>query len=474
MFRVVALQEVKGLAANRTWWSVMGLLVVLTVLAAFNGVARVDALTTIGQQLNRDEAELQSSLKGAVARYDPALSGDPPAVSSAGNVGLSLLGHYAVMPRGPLAALSVGQSDVQPAYYRVTAHPPHTFLNVSEIQNPLNQVSGSFDVAFVMIFVLPILIIAVSFDLMSREKEAGVLQLVAAQGVRLRDLILAKVAVRAVFILALLLALVLASAAIVGADMRDDGIRLQLASWFAVVSAYAFFWFALALAVNALNWPSVTNGVVLSNAWLVFVVVLPSFVNVAAGTLYPAPSRVELTTEMREATELADKESASARENYLFDHPEMAGAGATPDAFYVQVLATDAAVERVVTPILAKFEQQAQLRESAVGRLQYLSPAIATQQALNALAETGNETFADFTRQVMSFHDTWRGFFLGKIVKNERMAAADFDAIPAFEYTPPDLTKAISGAAPALIILVIGVLALMAWSARRYARYPVI
>ena len=27
MFRVVALQEVKGLAANRTWWSVMGLLV---------------------------------------------------------------------------------------------------------------------------------------------------------------------------------------------------------------------------------------------------------------------------------------------------------------------------------------------------------------------------------------------------------------------------------------------------------------
>lgn len=474
MFAVVATQEIKVLIANRTWWAVLGLLVVLTVLAAINGSARVAALGEVAAHLNQDEASLQTNLKNAVARYEAAPTGDPPAVTSAGNVGLSLLGHYAVMGRGPLAGLSVGQSDVQPAYYRVTAHPPHTFLNAAEIQNPLNQVSGSFDVAFVMIFVLPILIIAVSFDLMSREKEGGVLALVAAQGVRLRDLILAKIAVRAGFILVLLLLLVLASGLIVGADFGDGGIVLQLATWFAVLAAYAFFWFALALAINALNWPSVTNGVVLANIWLVFVVVLPSFVNVTASTLYPAPSRVELTTEMREATEIADKEAAAARENYLFDHPELAGAGATPDAFYIQVLATDASVEKVVIPIQAEFDAQGQRREATVGRLQYLSPAIAAQQALNALAQTNNENFADFTRQVLQFHDTWRGYFVGKIVKSERLTAAAFDAIPAFAYVAPGAEAAVEAAMPALIFLAVIVIVLTAWSARRFARYPIV
>lgn len=474
MFKVLFAQELKVLGSNRMWWVILGLLVVLTVFAAFNGAARIEHLSGIAARLNQDEAAVAASLKAGVARYEANPAGDPPAVASPGNVGLSILGHYAVMEPGSLAALSVGQSDVQPGYYRVTAHPTYTFLNAAEIQNPLTQVAGSFDVAFVIIFVLPILIIAISFDAMSREKEAGVLGLVAAQGIRLRDLILAKVIARAGIILIVLAVLILAAGLIAGANLSDPAVATQLLAWFAVTAAYAFFWFALCLAVNAFNWPSVTNGVVLANLWLVFVVVLPSFVNVAAATLYPAPSRVELTTEMREATEAADKQAASAREAYLFDHPELAGAGATPDAFYIQVLATDASVERAVQPIMAKFTAQAALREGAVGRLQYLSPAIAAQQALNALSETGNERFADFTRQVLDFHGNWRGFFSGKIIKGEKMKAADFDAIPKFTYAPPAPSVALNAAAGTLGFLALAVIVLTLWSARKYARYPVV
>ncbi|MDX2225089.1 MAG: DUF3526 domain-containing protein [Rhodospirillaceae bacterium] len=474
MFGIVLGQELKGLVANRTWWGILGLLVVLTVLAAANGAARFAQMAEVAKRLNQDELVVQQGMKAGAARYEANPVGDPPSVTSPGNVGLSILGHYAVKSFGPLAALSVGQSDVQPSYYRVTAHPAHTFLNASEIQNPLTQVAGSFDVAFVFIFVLPILIIAVSFDLMSREKEGGTLSLLAAQGVPLRSLILAKIAARAGMILLVLLVLVFVAGAIVGADLGDAAELGQLALVYAVVAAYAFFWFALALLINALDWPSVTNGVVLANLWLVFVVVLPSFVNIAASMLYPAPSRVELTTEMREATEIADKEAAESRDAYLFDHPELAGAGANIDAFYIQVLATDAAVEKVVMPILAKFDQQAQSREKVVGLLQYASPAIAAQEALNAIAGTGNARFTDFVGQVLAFHDNWRGFFTAKIIKGERMTAADFDAIPAFGYTAPPFTAAAAVAVGPLVALALAVIVLVAWAARRYARYPVI
>ncbi|NIP70532.1 MAG: hypothetical protein GTO04_15525, partial [Planctomycetales bacterium] len=90
------------------------------------------------------------------------------------------------------------------------------------------------------------------------------------------------------------------------------------------------FWFALALLINSWNWPSVTNGVVLANLWLVFVVVLPAFINIGATLLYPPPSRVELTTELRQASKEVEEEAAEAREQYYFDHPEYAEGG-TPD-----------------------------------------------------------------------------------------------------------------------------------------------
>jgi ABC-2 type transport system permease protein len=474
MFGIVFRQELKVLFANRTWWAILGLLAALTVLAAVNGQARFAQMQETAAQLNEGEAGTQAALKASVERYEKNPVGAPPSVASPGNVGLSILGHYAVMTHDALAPLSVGQSDVQPFYYRVTAHPSHTFLNASEIQNPLNQMTGSFDVAFVVIFVLPILIIAVTFDLMSREKEAGVLGLLAAQGVALRTLILAKTAARAAILLAVLLALVVLAAVLIGVDMSAPDTLLKLGLWFAVVAAYAFFWFALAFLINAMNWPSVTNGVVLANLWLFFVVVLPSVANVVASTLYPAPSRVELTTEMREATEEADKKAASAREAYLFDHPELAGAGAANEDFFVQVLATDAAVERVVAPIMAEFGAQAAKREGVVDLLQYTSPAIAAQQALNALAGTGNARFEDFTAQVLAFHAEWRGFFTTKIIKGERMTAAAFDAIPAFAYTAPGfslLQAAVDG--PLAFLLIAGAL-LIGWAVRRYATYPVV
>jgi ABC-2 type transport system permease protein len=474
MFGIVFRQELRVLFANRTWWGILGLLVVLTVFAALNGQARFAQMAATAAKLNQDEATTQAALKAGVARYDANPVGDPPSIASPGNVGLSILGHYAVMRHDALAPLSVGQSDVQPFYYRVTAHPAHTFLSASEIQNPLAQMTGSFDVAFVMIFVLPILIIAVSFDLMSREKEAGVLALLAAQGVSLRTLILAKVAARAVVLVVVLLALVALSATLVGADLSQPDVLGAAVLWYAVIVGYAFFWFALAFLVNAMNWPSVTNGVVLANLWLLFVVVLPSVVNVIASTLYPAPSRVALTTEMREATELADKEAAASREAYLFDHPELAGAGANLDGFYIQVLATDAAVEKVVAPIMAEFASQARKREGVVDLLQYTSPAIAAQQALNALVGTGNARFEHFVAHVLKFHSDWRGFFVSKIAKGERMTAADFDAIPSFSYAPPGFDAVRAAVTGPLAFLALAIALLFAWAMRRYARYPVI
>lgn len=473
-FGSVFIQEWIILKHNTTWWAILGLLLVLTVLAALNGAARTDQMAEMGSGLNRGEMQTQTALQSAVARWEANPEGNPPSVASPGALGLSVLSHYTVLPPTPLAALSIGQTDVQPTYYKVTAHPPLTFLNEAEIRNPLNVLAGSFDVAFVIVFLLPIFIVALTFDLMSKEKERGVLGLVLAHGVSKTAFILAKGAARAVLIFALLLLVGLAAVLLTEPELANGAMWLRFGLWFLVVSLYAFFWFALALFVNSLDKPSVTNGVILANLWLVFVVVVPALVNVVATTVYPAPSRVELTTEMREATEIADQESAESREAFFFDHPEMVGGDANADQFFLQVLATDSAVERAVQPLMAEFDSQAGNRQQVVDLLQYTSPAIMTQNALNAVSGTGTERFTDFVEQVLTFHEDWRDFFTSRVIKGEQMSASEFDEIPTYTHQPLPTEDVLSSALNSATGLAFFVLFLGVWLTRRYARYPVV
>lgn len=473
-FRSVFVQEWVILKHNSTWWAILGLLLVLTILAALNGAARTDQMAEMGEGLNRGELQTQAALQNSVARWEENPEGDPPSVASPGALGLSVLSHYTVLPPTPLAALSIGQSDVQPTYYKVTAHPALTFLNESEIQNPLNVLAGSFDVAFVIVFLLPIFIVALTFDLMSKEKERGVLSLVLAHGVSKTAFILAKGIARALLIFLLLLIVGLAAVFMTESNLSDPAMWARFGLWFLVVSLYAFFWFALALFINSLNKPSVTNGIILANLWLVFVVVIPALVNVIATTLYPAPSRVELTTEMREATEVADQEAAESREQFFFDHPEMAGEDANADQFFLQVLATDSAVENAIEPLMEEFDTQAESRQQVVDLLQYVSPSIMAQNALNAISGTGSERFTDFSTQVLDFHENWRGFFTTRIVKGDLMTAAEFDQIPAFDYRSWRVSDVLATAAGPIAALGLFVVILGVWSSRKYARYPVV
>ncbi len=468
-FRIAFALEWTLVLRNRAIWAVLILLVALAGLAAVNGHERVAAMRMLVAGLNRDEVQTQTALKGSVARWEASRQGEPPTVANPGTVGFSLLSHYAALPPMPLAALAVGQSDVLPSYYRVTANPTYTFLAAGEISNPLNALSGSFDFAFVIVFILPIVIVAITFDLVSREKEMGVIGLVAASGASLTRVILAKAAARGV-ILAAALVLITLEALTLGVDGPPDVLAGLL--WFVAVTVYAVFWFVLALAVNSTNRPSVTNGVILANIWLVLVVVTPAFIGTAANALYPAPSRVALTTEMREAAEEADKAAASSREAYFFDHPELAGKGANPDGFYVQVLATNAAVERAVSPLLTEFDDQARKREGIVAALKFLSPALLVDNALTVLAGTDGVRFSGFVRQVVEFHRFWRQFFETRIVDGTDMTARSFDQIPTFQYQSNDNSLIAVSLPLAALALLASILLMVAM--RRLARYPVV
>ena len=58
----------------------------------------------------------------------------------------------------------------------------------NELENPVNLMTGAFDIAFVVIFLLPIFILAISYDLLSSERERGTLAMILAHPISLKEL----------------------------------------------------------------------------------------------------------------------------------------------------------------------------------------------------------------------------------------------------------------------------------------------
>jgi ABC-2 type transport system permease protein len=374
--------------------------------------------------------------------------------------------RYAVLPPAPLATFAVGQSDLYPYYTRVSTRSKQTFIVNDEIENPVNLLAGRFDLAFVVIYVLPLLILALSYNLVSGEREQGTLDLVLSQPVDARRVIAAKLLARVGVVLGVTLVVLLLGTLLGGAALGAEGVLPRLALWALVVGLYALFWFGAALAVSAMGRSSATNAVVLLGVWLAVVVIVPSLYNMTVTSLRPSPSRVELTTELRAATDEANEQGAVLLQKFYLDHPEMmAGGAADMDNFAARSVAVQEAVEQAMAPAVAAFDQRLMEQQALADRFRFVSPALVLQAALFDLAGTSVHRYRAYSEAVDAFHASWRAWFFPRVFAKETLTPADYDALPAFTFREEPAGAVAARVAPGIAGLLLptvllGVLAL--------------
>lgn len=404
-----------------------------------------------------------------IAVYSHSPRGPIPQGTNAGAVGLKSI-EPAVLPATGLAAFAVGQSDIQASYVPVNTESIINVFQEGEIGNPLNMMRGSFDIAFVVIFLLPIFILSISYDMLSSEKERGTLAMVLSHPISLRKLMTSKVISRALIILGVILALGLGSLFAVGErlDSADTWVRFGL--WLAATVLYSLFWFSLAVLVNALSRNSSTNGVILAGSWLTLVVVAPTLIAVLATSIYPAPSRFDFITASRAAQTEAERNHMSELDRYYYDHVEYVPENRVND-FLAVTRAKNEAVERAVAPLYARFRTQLASQDRMVSAFQYISPALMMQRALNDISGVSAARHAHFLDQVEAFHDEWVRFFTVRFLLERPLNSAEYSSFPDFRYQEEPTGAMVGRVAPSLIgMLVLVIVASMAGlgALRRY------
>lgn len=476
--------EWRQLIADRSPWLIIFLFAALIGYGVLNGASRARFHREAALRVKQDEARRFEQVRTQLIEIEKGYKPSDPYndASRPVAVGGFLAYRYAVMPLAPLAGLAAGQSDLRPHYSGVTIWSDkrhhwsnrRSFVTNSEIENPTNLLTGSFDVAFVIVYLYPLLICALNFNLISAEKEQGTLAMLLAQPIDLRTVVLGKIGLRAAVILLPAVALSLAGVWLSDANISSQDTALRFALWAAVVIVYGGFWFGLSIAVSAWGKSSATNATALASFWLALVMVIPSLFNLVVTTIHPTPPRVELIRQMRQAWIDADAEGGRLAEQFYQDHPELMPAGSDHDirryaatTFY----AAQEEIDRRIEPILRSYDERLAKQQSLIDRYRYLSPAIIAQATLTDIAGAGPERLRHFRSQVEGFHKVWRSFFTPKLFRKEKFTMADYAAIPGFVYSEEPagalirrVFVALAGiAVPTLLLGVSGL-----WAIRRY------
>lgn len=420
--------ELKKMISDRTLLVLSVLLFLFSLLSIFNGsewinfqLKNIDKIET-GQRFKQEKHIKDISDYNAEHAFIGI--GAPHNVSSIGTYTM----HYIVKPPHPNALFSIGQSDLYPYYIRFSSIDRSNMLINEEIVNPVNLLIGKLDFAFFVVYLLPLLIIAMTYELLASEKESGTFTLLRIYQPKTLKFLFLKWLFRVLWLLAVLYIGILTGVLVFSPfslTQYDSG-TLTIIGF---TTIYVLFWFALCFAVNMFGKNSLFNGIVLTMFWLFIVFLLPTVINTGMEKRYPLPSRNKQIVRQREIKEAIDEEDTY--HDYLKKHPEYQAfksdtvGNSIITEWYPAYIVTSAAIDSINHLDEVKFSRTLSMQENGLEKMSIISPSLMTNLAFNKIGHNSMRDYENFKDDSKTAHQRWRIFVYDKILRGETFRTED-------------------------------------------------
>jgi ABC-2 type transport system permease protein len=445
--------ELKLFVRRRHTWIVFALLFAAMLWGAFNGQRHAEEQQATVERIRLREANDIKEHKAAAARYaQPAAARlpywqDPTDVSGYMRYGLVA---FSVKSPSPMAAISVGQSKVLPFYLRAELDylsPPDAAF---DFVNPRILSLGDFDLAFVLVYLLPLALILLGASRLSAERDSGALRLLATHAGSPRRLIVLKFGTMALVCTAVVLLMTGFALAMAGTPVLNAQAWSVLSVVTLAIAGYAVFWIGL-IALVASRTGVIASHTLLVSLWAAFTFFAPAAGAFALELLHPAPSHLRYLNELRRESNLTSTQRDAIVTAYLTSNPAYAaGADRLAQIPYAtkQIAIQKELDRRLLSSANAIAKTQADAKNAA-GVLRWLSPSLALDTVLQTAAGTDAIRQEAFLRRSRAYTDELRTFFWPRALKEAaapsfpcpgcagRLNFTDHDSIPRFVVDSP-------------------------------------
>lgn len=381
----------------------------------------------------------QTDLNAALARFNDTAT--PAKKAQARHAGMPQVINFRLpqnvilVPR-PLSALSLGQSDIQPFYHQVKTSIDFTAPPNVPVSNPSRLFAGNFDLSFVLIFLLPLFVIAFCYPVYAMEKEAGTLTLLMVQGASIQRIMIYKLLFRLLIFTIVLMILNLAG--FLAASLIQPVTGSEVISWTGCSFAYLLTWFAIAYLIISFKRSAPVTAMAMAGVWLLLLILIPSAINMYLSMKYPIPLRDALSSfDRHTGEEVWASPPRVLADSFFRYNPQYASlkdpAKDSLRTGKIFIVAYYDLKERKVKRMAELFDQEVQQHNEVAARLSRWDPPLLLQAAFNAMAGTDRNSYLQFNDKADQFRKTWRDFLYGFQLTETSLKPAEFHAFPVFD-----------------------------------------
>ncbi|MGF7079646.1 ABC transporter permease subunit [Mucilaginibacter sp. UYCu711] len=352
---------------------------------------------------------------------------------------------HANRPDG-MAALAFGQRDLHKFavsitigtyfYNRYAGGYENKTLS-GEIVNPRKQFAGHLDISFIIVFLLPLYLLLISYNLLSAEQENGTFSLLALQKVNVLSIIMIKLILR-LGITVLLGWLIVFIGAIITSAIGDARLIYLLA----VTLLYMLGWASIISLVIAFHWSSGTNALILISIWLFFCLALPAAFTAVINARYPQGTKSDLVAAVQRSNAHVFNISRRALSVEFYKaYPQYNNMpkDTFPGGWYNPrwMRAVHLLLDKEVEPLEIQYQEKLQARIKVADAFDYYSPALTAQAIFNRAAASDMEQMFVYDNSIYHHFSAWRDYLDGRTyLHHDVLTHQEFNNLPVAGFKP--------------------------------------
>lgn len=312
---------------------------------------------------------------------------------------------YHLKTPSPAMVYSIGQAEQYGFYKRVTFWAsPYDADMAEEIANPERLQTGTLDFSFVLLFLLPLLLLILLYNIKSAEAEQGFLPLIEVQTASKNAWLLSRLSFY--FMLTFLAVIGLL---VYGAMLTD--VLKKAGSAFGQMLLYTFlylaFWSIIYFFILKSGKSILGNTLQMVGVWLLFAFVIPAIVHQSVSIMKPA-------NLMTDFIEVRDKQQDLYANDSIFQQklldlvPEIVNSPVYLDSTKIDLARNQSAsalVNELKKESIQPIEEESQEKNRLIQATYWFNPVTFFQNQLNSIAQTHYNDYQAYRDEIQAMID---------------------------------------------------------------------
>lgn len=306
----------------------------------------------------------------------------------------------------PTIVYNIGQTEQYGFYKKIDMYSsPYDADMAKEIANPERIQSGTLDFAFVVLFLMPLLLLVLLYNIKGQEAEQGFLPLIFVQTGSKNWWIVSRTFFYTILLVVVLFALLLYGATLTKVFESENAIW----SIFIFTLIYLIFWVVVYFLILKYGKSIISNTLQMIGVWLLFAFIIPAVIHQWVSIEKPTNLMVDLIDIKRDKTDDIYEQSNREIDKELFNlYPSLKQTKIAKDTISIKKARSRSRVALINMAMkdgVLRLEEDNKIKNELISKTHWLNPVTYFQNKLNHSSNTHYNNYQMYRNDIQVLID---------------------------------------------------------------------